>query len=396
MKIYRIQDLELEENPEILLRCDFNVPLKDGEIIDARRIEEALPTISYLLEKEVRLVICSHLGRPQGKEEKYSLLPVKNFLKNFFPSIYFIEDCIGDSVLEARSSLQKGEVLLLENTRFYEEEIQNDIIFSKNLAGKASYFVNDAFGSSHRAHASVLGVCDFVKKSVAGFLLQKELHYLYNILEDPEPPFLAILGGSKISDKIEIIQSLIGKADCLIIGGAMANTFHAALGYEIGASLFEKEKLEMAFNFFTLAKKSKTKLLLPEDVVIGNELSESSETRELLPYSLGGKVEENWMALDIGSQSIKVFIEEIRKAKTILWNGPMGVFEISHFENGTLALAREMAKSKGLTIVGGGDSISAIQKFGLREKMDFISTGGGATLEILGGKTLPGVLNLIY
>ena len=395
MKVFGIQDLDDLLNQEVLLRADFNVPLLNGEISDSTRIDKTLPTIGYLLKKNSRLVICSHLGRPKEKKETAnSLLPVASYLKKHFPIVHFAFDCIGEEVLSLRKNLKAGEILLLENTRYYKEETSNDFDFSRNLAGKADYFVNDAFSVSHRKHSSVSEVCQFVKKSFAGFLLQKEIRFLGELLSLPESPFCVILGGAKVSDKMGVIKSFLGIADTLIIGGAMANTFHKALGYEVGSSLVEEDYLKIASEILALAQKKKTQILLPDDVQVSSSLKEEVHLPNIHSYQEGEKISSGFLAVDIGEVAIQKFTEAIQKAKTVLWNGPMGVFEIPAFSQGTKKIAQAVANCGGKTIVGGGDSVSALNQFKLVDKIDFISTGGGATLEFLEGKILPGIASL--
>ncbi len=381
------------QGQEVLMRVDFNVPLKDGEITDDTRIVAALPSIQELLEKGAKLVLCSHLGRPQGqKVESASLAPVAARLANLLgQGVMFAHDCIGDAVLEQRAQLQPGGVLLLENVRFYNEETQNDEEFAKSLAGKAEIFVNDAFGTAHRAHASTHGVTKFVKQAAMGHLMALELAYLQDELKSPKQPFVVIIGGAKVSDKIQVISSLMEKASAFIIGGAMAYTFRKAQGYEVGDSLVENDKLDLALNLLEQAKAKGVDFLLPADTLITQEFKDGAETKNTQVYGQGGAIPAGWEGIDIGEVAIKEFSEVLKNAKTVLWNGPMGVFEIESFATGTKKVAEALAQSDALSIVGGGDSVTAVKKFNLQDKMSFISTGGGASLELLEGKVLPGV-----
>lgn len=381
---------------EILMRADFNVPLKDGEITDDTRIKAAIPSIQHLLKGGAKLVLCSHMGRPDGQPNpKYTLAPVAKALSTILgQDIALTPDCIGPEATAMRHALQPGQVLLLENTRYHAEEEANDPEFAKKLAGTAQIFVNDAFGTAHRAHASTQGVTKFIPTSAMGFLIESELEYLDEKLKNPERPFLVIMGGSKVSDKIQVITALMEKADAFLIGGAMANTFRKAQGYEVGDSRVEADKLDLALSILAKAKEKGVAFLLPADTRITQEFKDGAATQVTGIYGQGGGVQAGWEGIDIGDVSIEEFCAEIAKAKTIIWNGPVGVFEIENFAHGTKAIAQAMAASDAVTIVGGGDSVTAVNQFGLDDKMTFISTGGGASLELLEGKTLPGVAAL--
>ena len=378
------------------MRVDFNVPLQDGAITDDPRIQAAVPSIKKLISGGAKLVLCSHLGRPKGgPEAKFSLAPAAARLGEILgQSVKLAPDCIGDEVDALRAALQPGEVLILENTRFYPEEEKNDSDFAKKLAGSAEIYVNDAFGTAHRAHASTEGVTHFVKQSAMGFLMERELEYLDGKLQNPEKPFLVIMGGAKVSDKIQVISALMEKADAFLIGGAMANTFRKAQGYNVGNSRVEADKLDLALEILAKAEAKGVRFLLPADTRITQEFKEGAETKVTAPYEQGGETPEGWEGIDIGDVAIEEFSKEVALAKTIIWNGPMGVFELESFAKGTRAIAEAMAKSEGVTIVGGGDSVTAVNKFGLDDQMTFISTGGGASLELLEGKVLPGVAAL--
>ena len=370
--------------------------LRTAKITDDTRIQAAIPSIKKLVEGGAKLVLCSHMGRPKGEANpKYTLAPVAKALSAILgQDVALTPDCIGAEAAELRAALQPGQVLLLENTRYHSEEEANDPAFAKDLAGQAQIFVNDAFGTAHRAHASTEGVTKFIPVSAMGFCIESELEYLDGKLQSPERPFLVIMGGSKVSDKIQVISSLMEKADAFLIGGAMANTFRKAQGFEVGDSKVEGDKLDLALSILELAKEKNVEFLLPSDTRVTNEFKDGAETKITGIYGEGGKVEAGWQGIDIGDVAIKEFTEEIAKAKTIIWNGPVGVFEIDNFAYGTKAVAEAMAKSDATTIVGGGDSVTAVNKFGLDDKMTFISTGGGASLELLEGKTLPGVAAL--
>lgn len=376
----------------VLMRVDFNVPLNDGKITDDTRIREALPSINYVTQYGGKLVLMSHLGRPKdAPDPNFSLKPVAEYLKNHQAAlVHFSDECIGERVQSLVKSAQFGEIVLLENVRFYPGETKNDPAFSQELAKLGDVFVNDAFGSSHRAHSSVAGVTDYLKPAYAGFLLQKEIKYLSDAIEQPQRPFVAIMGGAKVSDKIGVIENLISKVDTIIIGGGMTYTFYKALGLPIGNSLLETDKVDLAAELIQKAKNKGVDLLLPVDSIVAKAFDNDAER-----MSVGEDgIQDGWMALDIGPVSIERFTQSILNAKTIIWNGPMGVFEMSNFSKGTFAVAQALAEAttKGaISIIGGGDSASAINKAGLADQVSHVSTGGGASLEFLEGIALPGI-----
>jgi phosphoglycerate kinase len=391
-----ISQLDLNKK-RVFLRADFNVPLSDdGTVADDTRIRETLPTIQHALRNGARLVAASHLGRPKGKPNpKMSLKPVAERLgallreQQTVAEVTFASDCVGKEAEDKAAALAPGSVLLLENLRFHPEEEANDEEFSKSLASLADYYVNDAFGTAHRAHASTVGITRFVEKSAAGFLMQKELTYLGKALEDPQRPFVAILGGAKVSDKIEVIRHLMGKVDALLIGGGMAFTFLKASGVAVGKSLVEEEKVPLARKLLDETGLRKLKLLLPVDHVVADKIAADAQITVLAE---GSPIADDRMALDIGPKTVALFAAEIGAAKTIVWNGPMGVFEVASFAEGTIKIAKAIAANSSCTsIVGGGDSVAAVHLAGVADAISHISTGGGASLEFLEGKKLPGV-----
>ena len=383
-----IKDIDLK-GKKVFVRCDFNVPMdEEKNITDNTRIVAALPTIKYLLENNCAIILCSHLGRPKGEfKPEFSLKPVAEELSKLLNrEIIMAKDVIGEDAKEKAKNLKNGEVMLLENVRFHREETDNDPEFSKELANMAEIYVNDAFGTAHRAHSSTAGVAEYLP-AVAGLLIEKELQFLGNALNNPERPFVAILGGAKVSDKIGVIDSLLEKVDTLIIGGGMAYTFFKAQGYEVGKSICELDKLDLAKELMEKAKTKGVKLMLPIDTVVGKEFDINTESKNVKCT----EIPADWEGFDIGKETIKMFSEEIKKAKTVVWNGPVGLFEFPQFAIGTNEIAKVLSQIDATTIIGGGDSAAAVKKAGLQDKMTHISTGGGASLEFLEGKKLPGI-----
>ena len=384
-----VKDVDVRSR-RVLVRVDYNVPLDaNGNVSDDKRITASLPTINYLLEQGARIILCSHLGRPKGEVKKeFSLAPVAKRLKELLPNvnIYFASDCIGEEAQQKAAALKDGEILLLENLRFHKEEEKNDPEFAKKLASLAEIYVSDAFGTVHRAHASTAGVAAYLP-TVAGFLIGKELSIMGGALENPERPFVAILGGAKVADKIGVITNLLNKCDTLLIGGGMAYTFFKAMGYEIGDSLLDAESIDLAKQLMENAKQKGVKLLLPVDTVVAKAFAADAEHMTVASNAIPA----GWQGLDIGEKTRELFAAEIKNAKTVIWNGPMGVFEFPEFAKGTEAVAKACAECGGTTIIGGGDSASAVKKLGYADKMTHISTGGGASLEFLEGLELPGI-----
>lgn len=388
MNIKTIKDVDVK-GKRVFVRVDFNVPLNEDMIItDDTRIRAAVPTIKYLVDQEAKVILASHLGRPKGQfNKKYSLEPVAAKLSEILgTNVAFARDCIGEEAQNTVSGMKDGDVALLENLRFYPEEEKNECGFVKELASLADIYVNDAFGTAHRAHASTAGVAGLLP-AAAGFLMEKEVEYLGNALAKPVKPFVAIIGGAKVSDKIGVIENLLEKVDVLVIGGGMANTFLKAQGVNMGKSLVEEDKIQLAKETLEKAEAKGVKLLLPVDLVVAETVSPDSQHKIVSK----DQVPAEWAAVDIGPESAKVFAEDVKKANTIVWNGPMGVFEMDPFAKGTEAVAKAVAESHGISIVGGGDSVAAIKKMGVAEEVSHISTGGGASLEFLEGKELPGI-----
>ncbi|NLN55007.1 MAG: phosphoglycerate kinase [Clostridiales bacterium] len=377
---------------KVLVRCDFNVPIKDGVVTDDNRIVGALPTIRYLLEKNAKVILCSHLGRPKGEfNMKYSLSPVAKKLSEYLGvPVVLAKDVVGEDAVSKAENLKNGEVLLLENVRFHAEEEKNDPEFSKKLASLAEIYVNDAFGTAHRAHASTAGVADYLP-AVCGFLIQKEIEIMGKALDDPDRPFVAILGGAKVADKLKVIDNLLNKVDTLIIGGGMAYTFLASQGKNIGKSLFDAEKVEYCRNMLALAKEKGVDLLLPVDTVVGKAFPDPIDGEVEVHTVHADSIAREEMGLDIGDETRKLFADAIKGAKTVVWNGPMGVFENPTLAKGTIAVAKALAESGAITIVGGGDSAAAVEQLGFADRITHISTGGGASLEFLEGLELPGI-----
>ena len=388
-----IEDINVR-GKKCLVRCDFNVPLKDGKITDENRLVGAMPTIKYLIENGAKVILCSHLGKPKGEPKpELSLAPVATRLSEMLgQEVVFAADAnvVGENAKKAVAEMKDGDVVLLENTRYRKEETKNEEGYSKELASLAEIFVNDAFGTAHRAHCSTVGAGQFLEERVCGYLIQKELDFLGSAVEKPVRPFLAILGGAKVSDKLGVINNLLEKVDTLIIGGGMAYTFIKALGHEIGTSLLEEDKVAYAKEMMDKAKAKGVNLLLPVDVVYADRFAEDAQ-----PHITEGRdIPADCMGLDIGPKTRELFANAIRESKTIVWNGPMGVFEFENFANGTKAIAQAMADVDATTIIGGGDSAAAVNQMGFGDKMSHISTGGGASLEFLEGKELPGIVAL--
>ncbi len=384
-----VRDIDLK-GKKVLVRCDFNVPLDENfNITDNRRIVGALPTIKYLLDNDCKVILCSHLGRPKGQVKKeFSLAPVAKELSRLLgKEVKLADDIIGESAKTLTANMKNGDIVLLENVRFDAREEANDPEFAKELASLAEVYVNDAFGTAHRAHSSTAGVAAYLP-AVSGFLMEKEINFLGTALENPERPFVAILGGKKVSDKIGVIDSLLEKVDTLMIGGGMAYTFFKSMGYNVGNSICELDKLDLAKELMEKAKAKGVKLMLPVDTKVGKEFKEDTESK-VVPYT---QIPDGWEGFDIGTETIKMYEEELKKAKTVIWNGPVGLFEFDQFAVGTNSLAKCLGSLEGVTtIIGGGDSAAAIEKLGIGDKFTHISTGGGASLEFLEGKKLPGV-----
>lgn len=383
-----IKDIDLT-GKKVFVRCDFNVPMDENQTItDNTRIVAALPTIRYLLDQGCKIILASHLGRPKGEvKPEFSLQPVaKELAKLLGKEVIMAKDVIGEDAMTKATNLKSGQILLLENVRFHREETDNDPEFAKKLASMAEVFVNDAFGTAHRAHASTTGIADYLP-AVSGFLIEKELKFLGGALENPERPFVAILGGAKVSDKIGVIDSLLERVDTLMIGGGMAYTFFKAQGYEVGNSICELDKLELAKNLMEKAKQKGVKFLLPVDNRVAQTIAEDAESKIVK----SSQIPENWEGLDIGPETIEMYTKELQNAKTVVWNGPVGFSEIAQFATGTNSIAKALAQIDAVTIIGGGDSAAAVERSGLADKMSHISTGGGASLEFLEGKKLPGI-----
>lgn len=383
-----VQDIDIK-GKKVLVRCDFNVPYDENRVItDNRRIVAALPTIKYLIENNCKVILCSHLGRPKGEvKPEFSMDIVANELSKLIgKEIKLAKDVVGEDAQRLASELNEGDVMLLENVRFEPGEEQNDEELSKKFASLAEVFVNDAFGTAHRAHSSTTGVASFLP-AVSGFLIEKELNFLGTALENPERPFVAILGGKKVSDKIGVINSLLEKVDTLMIGGAMAYTFFKSMGYNVGDSICEEDKLDLAKELMEKAKAKGVKFMLPVDTKLGKEFKEDTESKTV-KYT---EIPDGWEGFDIGQETINIYTEELKKAKTVIWNGPLGLFEFDQFAIGTNSIAKALSEIDCVKIIGGGDSAAAVEKAGLAEKFTHISTGGGASLEFLEGKKLPGI-----
>ncbi len=387
-----VKDIDIQ-NKKVLMRADFNIPLKDGEITDDTRIKAALPTIKYIMEQDgSSLILMSHLGRPKGNVvPEMSLKPVSKRLGEILGrEVIMATDCIGNDVKSLIDNMNSGSIILLENLRFHSEETKNDPGFAKQLAELGDLYVNDAFGTAHRAHASTEGIAHILP-AVSGFLIEKEIKFLGSVLTNPEKPFIAIIGGAKVSSKIDVLDSLLSKVSTLIIGGGMTFTFLKVKGHSIGNSLFEENYMDTARELIKKAEQNDVELILPEDHLVGSEFSETTKAE----YVNGPDVPDGKIGMDIGEKTLNKVINKIKQAKTIFWNGPLGVFEFDQFAEGTLQVAREVANCSGTTIVGGGDSVAAVNKFGLADKIDHVSTGGGASMEFIEGKTLPGINALL-
>jgi phosphoglycerate kinase len=390
--VKNIRDIDIK-NKRVLIRVDFNVPLDDSrQITDDTRIRGALPTIEYALSQNARVIICSHLGRPKGKRlEEFSLAPAAQRLSQLIERpVRLVPDCVGEGVAEMVAAMRSGDVLMLENLRFHAEEQQNDEVFSRNLAALADVYINDAFAVSHRADASVVGVTKFCEQCAAGFLLQKEMNFFHRSVRDPVRPLVAIIGGAKVSGKLTALINLIGKVDAMIIGGAMANTFLKSQGYQIGKSLVEDDLLETAANLIRDAREKGVKLYLPVDCVVAEQFTADAQTK-VVPIQ---DIPAEWMVLDIGPATTILFGEALASARTILWNGPMGAFEMDAYARGTMSMVQRVATSHSLSIVGGGDTNAAVHKAGWADDVSYMSTGGGAFLMLMEGKELPGVAAL--
>lgn len=382
-----IEDIDVN-GKRVLVRCDFNVPLADGVITDDKRIRESIPTIKYLADHGAKVILCSHLGRPKDEEskKKCTLAPVAKHLSELMgKEVKFTEDIIGQQAHEMAAALKPGEIMMIENVRFYKEETKNDPDFAKALASLAEIYVNDAFGTAHRAHASTAGVADYLP-AVCGYLIKKEITVMGGALQNPKRPFVAILGGAKVSDKIGVITNLIDKVDTLIIGGAMAYTFSLAQGKKVGGSKVEEDKVDLAKDILAKAKAKGIKFLLPVDTMAADAFDANAHTKVF-----EGDIDDGWMGLDIGPKTQVLFADAVKDAGTVVWNGPMGVFEMAPFAKGTVAVAKAIADSKAISIIGGGDSAAAVEQLGFADKMTHISTGGGASLEFLEGRELPGI-----
>ena len=388
-----IEDIDVA-GKRVLVRCDFNVPLKDGVITNDKRIVAALPTIEYLVNHGARVILCSHLGRPKGEyKPEFSLAPVAGRLSQLLGKEVKLaadENVVGENAKALASQMQDGDVILLENVRFRKEETKNEENFSKELASLAEIYVNDAFGTAHRAHCSTTGVASYLP-AVCGYLIQKEISVMGGALNNPKRPLVAILGGAKVSDKIGVINNLLEKVDTLIVGGGMAYTFFKAMGYNVGASLCEDDKVELAKEMLAKAKERNIQFLLPVDNKLGDKFDENCATQ----FADSDKIPDGWMGMDIGPRTIELFCDAVKNAGTVIWNGPMGVFEFPAFAKGTEAVAEALSRTDAITIIGGGDSAAAVEQLGYADKMTHISTGGGASLEFLEGKELPGVACLL-